>query len=222
VIAVLAIAANLLVALVTIVMDRATARAAPASWPVLDAGGGDASALDGPDHDAEAGATDAREDANAAIPLFNSRNEDDGGSAARVEDDGLNLPPVSTDPTSKPLFSDAPAPEGPPVPPEQRPALLIKTILGLVALLGLAYLGGHPRVQKWERAIGISQVITAGFPFVALGVVARLPSVGILDDAVLAKLSPVFRVGGLVNASHEREYSRLPLRWLVASRRGPR
>lgn len=73
--------------------------------------------------------------------------------------------------------------------------MAIKTILGLVALLGLAYVGAHPRVQRWERALGISQVITAGFPFVALGLLARHPQVGILNDAILAQLAPVFRLG---------------------------
>ncbi|AKU91444.1 hypothetical protein [Vulgatibacter incomptus] len=73
--------------------------------------------------------------------------------------------------------------------------MVIKTILGLIALLALAYLGGHPRMRRLEERLRISQVVTAGFPFIALGVVANLPSVGILTDTVLAELSPMLRFG---------------------------
>ena len=38
-------------------------------------------------------------------------------------------------------------------------------------------------------------MITAGFPFVALGMIASLPSVGILSGAVLDKLRPVLHFG---------------------------
>ncbi len=73
--------------------------------------------------------------------------------------------------------------------------MVIKTILGLIALLALAYLGGHPRMRMVERRLRISQVVTAGFPFIALGVVANLPSVGILTDSVLDELTPILRFG---------------------------
>jgi hypothetical protein len=72
---------------------------------------------------------------------------------------------------------------------------VVKTILGLLALLALAYLGGHPRVRRLEQTLGISQVVTAGFPFVALGLIARLPSVGVLDDRVLAQVTPLLQLG---------------------------
>jgi len=72
---------------------------------------------------------------------------------------------------------------------------VVKTILGLLALLALAYLGGHPRVRRLEQTLGISQVVTAGFPFVALGLIARLPSVGVLDDRVLAQVAPLLQLG---------------------------
>ena len=45
----------------------------------------------------------------------------------------------------------------------------IKVIGGLVALLVLAYLGGHRRVVRFQERLGIRGVITAGFAFVALG-----------------------------------------------------
>jgi Kef-type K+ transport system membrane component KefB len=71
----------------------------------------------------------------------------------------------------------------------------IKVAGGLVGLLVLAYLGGHRRVVRFQERLGISGVITAGFPFVALGVIASLPSVGILTGAVLDRLRPVLHFG---------------------------
>src|SRR5688572_7596601 len=71
----------------------------------------------------------------------------------------------------------------------------IKVIAGLVALLALAYLGGHRKVVRFQDRLGISGVITAGFPFVALGVIASLPSVGILNDDVLSRLRPILHFG---------------------------
>lgn len=102
--------------------------------------------------------------------------------------------PLPAGPAAAPLEEKAPA-ELAPVPPGERRGVIIKTILGLVALLALSYLGGHPRVREWEGALGISQIITAGFPFVALGLAARAPSVGILSDEVLAHLAPLLRFG---------------------------
>ena len=82
-----------------------------------------------------------------------------------------------------------------PPPAGERSEVVIRTIVGLLVLLVLAYLGGHPRVLAWEERLGISQLITAGFPFVVLGMVARTPSVAILSDSVLAEMSPLLRIG---------------------------
>jgi Kef-type K+ transport system membrane component KefB len=71
----------------------------------------------------------------------------------------------------------------------------IKVIGGLVALMVLAYLGGHRRVVRFQERLGISGVITAGFPFVFLGLIASLPSVGILSGDVLDRLRPVLHFG---------------------------
>ena len=70
-------------------------------------------------------------------------------------------------------------------------ALVIRTLLGLLALLGLTYLGGHPIVRLWERRLGISQVITAGFPFVLLGLAAGSSKIGVLSEKVLEMIDPV-------------------------------
>lgn len=77
----------------------------------------------------------------------------------------------------------------------QGPEVVIRIILALVGLLALAYLGGHPWVRQAERRLRIAQLVTAGFPFVALGLVLALPSVGILTDEVLRELSPLLTFG---------------------------
>jgi Kef-type K+ transport system membrane component KefB len=122
------------------------------------------------------------------------------GAAASASDDGepivAPLPAVVPDPALAPIIEgrERAAPE-PPILPAERPGVVIRTILGLLALMVLAYLGGHRRVLAWERRLGISQVITAGFPFVILGVLARNGNVGILTDPVLAEISPLLRLG---------------------------
>jgi Kef-type K+ transport system membrane component KefB len=73
--------------------------------------------------------------------------------------------------------------------------LAIKLIFGLAGLLALAYLGGHPRVVRLQERLGVRGVVFAGFPFVALGVVAALPEVGILTDEVIPRLRPALQFG---------------------------
>lgn len=75
-----------------------------------------------------------------------------------------------------------------------RPAAVVWTILGLLAIAVLAYIAGDPRVQSIEDRLGISQVVTAGFPFVLLGMIARHEKLGILTDEMLAELSPLLRL----------------------------
>jgi Kef-type K+ transport system membrane component KefB len=72
---------------------------------------------------------------------------------------------------------------------------VVKAILGLLVILVLAYLAGHPRVQELEELLGISQVVTAGFPFVLLGLIAHHPGVDILSDSVLAEIRPALTLG---------------------------
>jgi hypothetical protein len=112
-------------------------------------------------------------------------------------DEASHLPEAKPEPGLAPLIDgrNSVETEKVAIPVGERRSVVIKTIFGLLVLLGLAYVGGHRRVKSWERALGISQVITAGFPFVILGVIARLPSVDILSDAVLTELSPLLRIG---------------------------
>jgi hypothetical protein len=78
--------------------------------------------------------------------------------------------------------------------PRERPEVVIKTVLALLALVALAWLGGHAKVQQWEAKLRVSQVITAGFPFVLLGLAARHPSVGIVTEPVLAEMSTLLGI----------------------------
>jgi len=71
----------------------------------------------------------------------------------------------------------------------------IKVIGGLVALLVLAYLGGHRKVVRFQERLGIGGVITAGFPFVAIGAIAATDTVGVLTQGVLTQLRPVLHFG---------------------------
>jgi hypothetical protein len=106
------------------------------------------------------------------------------------------LPTIEPDPSVAPIIEgrDPSHPASPPLTVEERPSLVIKTIVGLLALMVLAYLGGHRKVLVWETRLGVSQVITAGFPFVLLGMLARSPDVGILSDAILAEIGPLLRL----------------------------
>ena len=72
---------------------------------------------------------------------------------------------------------------------------VLLSIAGLLAVLVLAYVAANPRVRRLERAIGLSSAITAGFPFVALGLIARHPRIGILTDDALEALQPLLHFG---------------------------
>jgi Kef-type K+ transport system membrane component KefB len=71
----------------------------------------------------------------------------------------------------------------------------VKIIGGLIVMMVLAYLGGHRRVVRFQERLGISGVITAGFPFVVLGAIASSDTVGILSVDVLGRLRPVLHFG---------------------------
>ena len=71
----------------------------------------------------------------------------------------------------------------------------IKVIAGLVVLLALAYLGGHRRVVRFQDRLGIGGIITAGFPFIALGLIASTEPVGILNEEVIGRLRPILHFG---------------------------
>src|SRR3954454_10263300 len=68
---------------------------------------------------------------------------------------------------------------------------VIKVIVGLVFMFALAYLAGTARVQALENKLWVTSVVTAGLPFVFLGVISHLPSVGILSAPILWELRPL-------------------------------
>lgn len=73
--------------------------------------------------------------------------------------------------------------------------IAIKVIAGLLVLISVAYLGGNRRVVRFQEQLGIGGVITAGFPFVFLGLIASLPSIDILSGDVLSRLRPILHFG---------------------------
>ena len=95
----------------------------------------------------------------------------------------------------------APPPLPPPLPPKSGPtgiqsaSEVIKTLLGLVFLFGLAYIAGAGRVQALEKRLQVTNVVTAGLPFVFLGVIAHTRGVGILSESVLWELRPLLALG---------------------------
>jgi hypothetical protein len=105
------------------------------------------------------------------------------------------LPPTFANPDIPLLIAP------PPLPAELRPRRLesaseiIKVMLGLVFMFGLAYLAGHHSIQALEERLHITQVVTAGLPFVFLGVIAHTRAVGILSESVLWELRPLLALG---------------------------
>ncbi len=100
-----------------------------------------------------------------------------------------------------PILIAPPPPLPPPIRPSARPLNLqsasevIKVVLGLVFMFALAYLAGTSRVQALENKLQVTNVVTAGLPFVFLGVVAHMRGVGILSEGVLWELRPLLALG---------------------------
>jgi hypothetical protein len=109
-----------------------------------------------------------------------------GDEPGAVELALVPLPPSSIDPPLSRERDDA---------PQASATDLVKVILALVLIVALAYVGGHPRVRRLEERLRISHVVTAGFPFIVLGLVARHPSVGILSDSILDEIRPILPFG---------------------------
>lgn len=79
---------------------------------------------------------------------------------------------------------------------ESRPAgSVIRSIFGFVVFLILAYLGGHHRVQEWEKRMRIGHITTTGLPFVLMGLIAARPEIGVLTPTVLDEIAPLLPLG---------------------------
>ncbi len=74
-------------------------------------------------------------------------------------------------------------------------AEVIKVVLGLVFIFALAYLAGNPKVRSLENKLQVTHVVTAGLPFVFLGLIAHMRGVGILSESVLWEIRPLLALG---------------------------
>src|ERR1019366_6374264 len=72
---------------------------------------------------------------------------------------------------------------------------MLRVVLGLACALVLAVLAAHPALRRVERRLGLTVLLSTGVPFLALGVVFRLPAVGVLTDDVVADLRPALEFG---------------------------
>jgi hypothetical protein len=110
----------------------------------------------------------------------------------------LNYVPM---PGPAPLLTAPPPPPAPPLQGTVRERSIesasevIKVILGLVVIFGLAYLAGNPRIQALEQKLQITQVVTAGLPFVFLGLIAHQQPIGVLSAPVLWQIRPLLALG---------------------------
>ena len=104
------------------------------------------------------------------------------------------LPPVTPEPAIAPVIEGAKA-KRVVLSPEHRPEAVIWTIIGLLGVAALAWISSDKRILDLEETLGVAQVITAGFPFVVLGMLARSSTVGFVSDQLLADLAPLLRLG---------------------------
>lgn len=157
----------------------------------VDAGRSVDASFDAGVHEAEASTSiiDAGIE-DAGTPLDSSA-ENDGGIAL---DAGANDVDAGVLPTTVQPAHDEGG-EAHPVSASTAGTRVIRTLLGLVALLVLAWVASHPRVRELEERIGISQVVTSGLPFVVLGLIARAPGIDILNEEVLIALTPLLQFG---------------------------
>jgi hypothetical protein len=71
----------------------------------------------------------------------------------------------------------------------------MKSLIGFVILMALAYVAGHPALERIEHMTGLSYVATSGMVFVLLGLLAASGAVGILTDSIVDTIAPVIPLG---------------------------
>ena len=109
--------------------------------------------------------------------------------------------PASHNELPYPILTAPPPPLSPALATNAHPLSLqsasevIKVVLGLVFMFALAYLAGTTRVQALENKLQVTNVVTAGLPFVFLGVIAHMRGVGILSEQVLWEVRPLLALG---------------------------
>lgn len=158
--------------------------APPAAEPGLDAGtGGTARPTPRVVVRVDAALADAAAPADAGV---DAASADAGASAdASVAADGSVAPAAVAAPSEPPASPAATGTSGD----------VLRTLIGLVLLMVLAYVGGHPRVARFEQRLGIAQVMTSGLPFVFLGLIAQQPALDILNRGTLDQLLPLLQFG---------------------------
>jgi hypothetical protein len=72
---------------------------------------------------------------------------------------------------------------------------VLRVVLGLALALALAVFAAHPKVRRWEQKLGVTLLLATGLPFLLLGAVFHLDTIGILTDKVLYDLRPAFEFG---------------------------
>ena len=68
--------------------------------------------------------------------------------------------------------------------------LVIRVVAVFALVTGMAYLLTRPIARRIQARLGFAQLVVAGLPFVALGMIARAPAVNVLSDDLLSRLSP--------------------------------
>jgi hypothetical protein len=74
-------------------------------------------------------------------------------------------------------------------------AHVAQVVIGLAAAIALAVVLAHPRVKAIEDRLGVTVLLSTGLPFLLLGAIFALPSVGVLTPDVRADLQPAFEFG---------------------------
>jgi hypothetical protein len=104
----------------------------------------------------------------------------------RVQD--LPPPPGRLLEIPKGIAEDRVPPEGPAKLSKQQ---VMRSVLGFVILLVLAYLAGHPKLTALEDRLHVGASTMTGFMFVLLGLLAATGSVQVLTSAVIQAVGPV-------------------------------
>lgn len=157
----------------------------------LDAGVRDAGSFDAGSFDAgplDAGSVDAGAPDDAAIE--SDASAPDASVPSTAADDLGRLLPAMPDVIPEVISESVSA-----VVASETTSDVVRTLLGLVALLGLAWLAGHDRVRRIEDRLGIAPVMLSGLPFVLLGLLARAPGIDVLNEEVVVQLTPLLQFG---------------------------
>lgn len=122
--------------------------------------------------------------ARQPAPLEEPRIED--AQPRRVQD--LPPPPGRLIEIPKETQEDHVPAEGPGKLSKQQ---VMRSVLGFVILLVLAYLAGHPRLTALEERLHVGASTLTGFMFVLLGLLAATGSVQVLTSSVIHAVGPV-------------------------------